>query len=89
MVFTFKTVVNKVDQDQKPLTGAAFKLEKLVGETWTPVKEFTVDEEKPADSLGAEAPGAMLRVSYFSSALMRFLVTSRTTAPTVSRPPRA
>ncbi len=50
VVFTFKTVVNKVDQDQKPLTGAAFKLEKLVGETWTPVKEFTVDEEKPADS---------------------------------------
>ena len=38
---------------------------------------------------GASAPGAMLRVSYFSSALMRFLVTSRTTAPTVSRPPRA
>ena len=30
IVFTFKTDVNKVDPQQKPLTGAAFKLEKFI-----------------------------------------------------------
>lgn len=30
IVFTFETIVNKVDQDKKPLTGAGFKLEKFV-----------------------------------------------------------
>lgn len=30
IVFTYKTVVNKVDQDKQPLAGAAFKLEKKV-----------------------------------------------------------
>ena len=50
IVFTYKTIINKVDSENKPLTGAAFKLEKLIkGEdsaagTWTTVKEFTVDE---------------------------------------------
>ena len=50
IVFTYKTIINKVDSDNKPLTGAAFKLEKLIkgkdgaADTWTTVKEFTVDE---------------------------------------------
>ncbi len=50
IVFTYKTIINKVDSENKPLTGAAFKLEKLIkgkdgaAETWTTVKEFTVDE---------------------------------------------
>ena len=50
IVFTYKTVINKVDGDKNPLTGAAFKLEKLIkgkdgaADTWTKVKEFTVDE---------------------------------------------
>ena len=50
IVFTYKTVINKVDGDKNPLTGAAFKLEKLIkgkdgaADTWTTVKEFTVDE---------------------------------------------
>ena len=50
IVFTYKTIINKVDSENKPLTGAAFKLEKLikgkdgVADTWTTVKEFTVDE---------------------------------------------
>ena len=50
IVFTYKTIINKVDSETKPLTGAAFKLEKLIkdkdgaADTWTTVKEFAVDE---------------------------------------------
>ena len=50
IVFTYKTIINKVDSENTPLTGAAFKLEKLIkgkdgaAGTWTTVKEFTVDE---------------------------------------------
>ena len=50
IVFTYKTIINKVDSGNTPLTGAAFKLEKLIkgkdgaADTWTTVKEFTVDE---------------------------------------------
>ena len=50
IVFTYKTIINKVDSENNPLTGAAFKLEKLIkgkdgaADTWTTVKEFTVDE---------------------------------------------
>ena len=50
IVFTYKTIINKVDSANKPLTGAAFKLEKLIkdkdgaADTWTTVKEFAVDE---------------------------------------------
>ena len=50
IVFTYKTIINKVDSENTPLTGAAFKLEKLIkgkdgaADTWTTVKEFTVDE---------------------------------------------
>ena len=50
IVFTYKTIINKVDNENKLLTGAAFKLEKLIkgkdgaADTWTTVKEFTVDE---------------------------------------------
>ena len=50
IVFTYKTIINKVDSENKPLTGAAFKLEKLIkgkdgaADTWTTVKEFNVDE---------------------------------------------
>lgn len=42
IVFTYKTVVNKVDQDKKSLEGAAFKLEKKKSDgTYTTVNEFT------------------------------------------------
>ena len=50
IVFTYKTIINKVDSENAPLTGAAFKLEKLIkgkdgaADTWTTVQEFTVDE---------------------------------------------
>lgn len=44
VVFTFKTVVNKVDENKEPLAGAAFKLEKLVNGTWTLIKEFTLGD---------------------------------------------
>lgn len=46
IVFTYKTVVNKVDQGQKSLKGAAFKLEKKQsGDTYKTVKEFTAGDE--------------------------------------------
>lgn len=47
IVFTYQVVVNKYANEVKEgnlKTGAAFKLEKLVGETWTLVKEFQADE---------------------------------------------
>ena len=48
IVFTYKTVVNKVDQSGSSLKGAAFKLEKKVktadGITMQLVKEFTAGE---------------------------------------------
>jgi fimbrial isopeptide formation D2 family protein/LPXTG-motif cell wall-anchored protein len=46
IVFTYKTIVNKVDQSQKTLAGAAFKLEKKKSDgTYTTVKEFTAGTE--------------------------------------------
>jgi fimbrial isopeptide formation D2 family protein/LPXTG-motif cell wall-anchored protein len=50
IVFTYKTVVNKVDQDKKtPLKGAAFKLEKKVKKDGTTeykeVKSFTAGDD--------------------------------------------
>lgn len=55
IVFTYKTIINKVDSEKKALKGAAFKLEKLVKgvegaeDSWVLVKEYTVDEDNPAD----------------------------------------
>lgn len=46
VVFTYKTIINKVDGNNQPLAGAAFTLEKLYkGEPdeWRPVKTFTAD----------------------------------------------
>lgn len=34
IVFTYKTIVNKVDPEGQPLQGAEFKLEKKVGDEW-------------------------------------------------------
>lgn len=46
IVFTYKTVVNKVDQDKKGLAGAAFKLEKKLSDgTYKEVKSFTAGKE--------------------------------------------
>ena len=46
IVFTYKTVVNKVDQDKKSLAGAAFKLEKKQSDdTYKTVKEFTAGDD--------------------------------------------
>ena len=45
IVFTYKVTVNKVDQNQKPLKGAAFKLEKKLQDGSTKlVKEFTAGD---------------------------------------------
>lgn len=47
IVFTYQVVVNKYANAVKEgnlKAGAAFKLEKLVGQTWTLVKEFQADE---------------------------------------------
>lgn len=37
IVFTYQAIINKVDGENEPLAGAAFTLEKLIGETWTEV----------------------------------------------------
>lgn len=51
IIFTYKVVVNKVDQDGYKLAGAAFKLEKEIKattegaqNTWTTVTEFTAGD---------------------------------------------
>lgn len=55
IVFTYKTIINKVDSEKNALKGAAFKLEKLVkgaddeADSWVVVKEYTVNEENPVD----------------------------------------
>lgn len=40
IVFTYKVVVNKVDQDQQSLTGAAFKLQKKVNDKYIDISEI-------------------------------------------------
>ena len=46
IVFTYKVVVNKVDQDKHSLAGAAFKLEKKLSDgTYKEVKSFTAGED--------------------------------------------
>lgn len=46
IVFTYKVVVNKVNENKEALKGAAFKLEKkLKNGTTKPVKEFTAGED--------------------------------------------
>lgn len=45
IVFTYKTVVNKVDQDKKALAGAAFKLEKKQSDgTYKEIKSITTND---------------------------------------------
>ena len=66
IVFTYKTIINKVEPDgkdaegndkTKALAGAAFKLEKLIKgaeDTWSTVKEFTVDDQNPTTTFTFE-----------------------------------
>lgn len=47
VVFTYELVVNKIDEDKSPLTGAKFKLSKWSGNNWVVVKEYnegTIDQ---------------------------------------------
>ena len=47
IVFTYKTVINKVNSSNKPLTGAAFKLEKVLKNgSKELVKEYTITEDE-------------------------------------------
>ena len=56
IVFTYKTVINKVDNKNQSLNGAAFKLEKQIkgtgeaADTWETIKEFSVSEETPVST---------------------------------------
>ncbi len=55
IVFTYKVVVNKVDQDKKSLAGAAFKLEKKKSDgTYATVKEFTAGTETSFEFSGLD-----------------------------------
>jgi fimbrial isopeptide formation D2 family protein/LPXTG-motif cell wall-anchored protein len=55
IVFTYKTVVNKVDQDEKSLKGAAFKLEKKQPDgTYKEVKSFTAGEKTTFEFTGLD-----------------------------------
>ncbi len=55
IVFTYKTVVNKQDQDQKSLAGAAFKLEKKQSDSsYKTVKEFTAGDATTFEFTGLD-----------------------------------
>ena len=55
IVFTYKTIVNKFDQDQKSLAGAAFKLEKKQSDgSYKLVNEFTAGEETTFEFTGLD-----------------------------------
>lgn len=55
IVFTYKTVVNKVDQDKKSLAGAAFILEKKGPDgNYKTVKEFTAGTETSFEFKGLD-----------------------------------
>ena len=55
IVFTYKTVVNKLDQDKKSLKGAAFKLEKIKSDgTSTVVNEFTAGDATTFEFTGLD-----------------------------------
>ena len=55
VVFTYKTVVNKVDQDKKSLAGAAFKLEKKLSDgSYKEVKSYTAGEETTFEFTGLD-----------------------------------
>ncbi len=45
VVFTYNAIINKVDENNQPLTGATFKLEKNVNGQWTEITRLTVDGE--------------------------------------------
>lgn len=55
IVFTYKTVFNKVDGDSNPLTGADFKLEKKVNGEWVDVTTLGSGENKPYKTTNAVA----------------------------------
>lgn len=59
IVFTYKTVINKINSEEKPLTGAAFKLEKVLNNGSTKlVKEYKItDDEKDRDRTSFEFAG--------------------------------
>lgn len=54
IVFTYKTVVNKVDQNKQPLTGAGFTLYKKVKGEWKVVKEITAGEATKFEFAGID-----------------------------------
>lgn len=54
IVFTYKTVVNKVDQENKSLAGAGFTLQKKVNGVYTDVKSFTAGEETKFEFSGLD-----------------------------------
>lgn len=55
IVFTYKTIVNKFDQDQKSLAGAAFKLEKKQSDgSYKLVNEFTAGEKTTFEFTGLD-----------------------------------
>lgn len=53
-VFTYKAVVNKVDQDKKSLKGAGFTLQKNVNGKYTDVKSFTAGEATTFEFTGLD-----------------------------------
>lgn len=54
IVFTYKVVVNKVDQDKNPLPGAGFTLQKKVNGAYTDVKTITADTETTFEFKGLD-----------------------------------
>ena len=48
IVFTYKVIVNKVDENKQPLVGAGFTLYKKVGSAWVPVGDQVIGDTMTA-----------------------------------------
>jgi len=55
IVFTYKTVFDKVDENGAELPGADFTLQKLVGENWVDVTELGGQDGKHPSKIGSSA----------------------------------
>lgn len=58
IVFTYKTVINKINSEKKPLIGAVFKLEKVFKNgSKKLVKEYKITDEEDHDRTAFEFTG--------------------------------
>lgn len=73
IVFTYKLVINKVDENKKPLSGANFKLEKLVNGDWHEVPVTGVENLKNEIKEIYDKDGKMITVPEKKGDAVKFI----------------